>query len=64
MTGNKYEKIFNENMSRLEVMGQYYGLYDEAKEKGELKLLDEAYYPVAKIVLRKTLAEADKGIMC
>lgn len=64
MIGNKYEKMFNENMSSLEVMNQYYGLYDEAKGKGEIELLEVAYYHAAQIAIREDLNEASKGIMC
>mgnify|MGYP001668489690 CR=1 FL=1 len=64
MIGNKYEKMFNENMSSLEVMNQYYGLYDGAKGKGEIELLEEAYYHAAQIATREELNEASKGTMC
>ena len=53
MTGNKYSKYFNEDMSSLEAGYQYFSLYDESKAKGELELLDKAYFPLLMLSCRK-----------
>jgi len=55
MTGNKYSKYFNEDMSSLEAGYQYFSLYDESKAKGELELLDKAYFPVVDVIMQKEL---------
>lgn len=64
MAANKYSKFFNENMSRVEAGYQYFALYDDAKEKGELELLEEAYYPIVEIIISRDLALASEDCMC
>ncbi|NLJ19326.1 hypothetical protein [Globicatella sulfidifaciens] len=59
MNGNKYSRLFNENMSSMEARTILYATIDSCPAD-EREMLNQAYIPVARKIARKELIYANK----